>query len=187
MTRPVLILLNGAPASGKSTLARAWAESPDRDLPLALDVDVVRSMVGGWQRSPGDAGLAARALAIAAIRTHLTSGRDVVVPQYLRREDFIDQLAEAARSASAAFLECALVVDVGEAAERFERRRTEARERAGVHSPVVHGDLLGGSMAGVVDDFEAFIATRPEAVRLSGTLEQMLAGLESAVAAARQS
>lgn len=185
MTRPVLILLNGAPASGKSTLARAWAESPQRDLPLALDVDVVRSMVGGWQRSPGDAGLAARAVALAAIGTHLSSGRDVVVPQYLRRIDFIDQLAQTARSASAAFLECALVVGHAEAATRFDRRQAEARARAGVLSPVVHGGLLGDSMAGVVDDFEAFIATRPDAVRLSGSLDEMLDGLESAITAAR--
>ena len=50
-----LILVNGPPGSGKSTLARHYADA----LPpaLALDVDRVRAMVGGWRSSPGDAGL----------------------------------------------------------------------------------------------------------------------------------
>lgn len=179
MPRPVLILLNGAPASGKSTLARAWAERHGAELPLAIDVDVVRSMLGGWQAEPVAAGLAARALSLAAIRTQLAAGRDVVVPQYLRRPEFIDQLREAA--GASAFLECVLVVDAPEAARRFEGRHAEALRASGPHSPVVHGALIGDSMDAVVDDFESFVSGRQAVVRLKGSLVEMLDELDAVV------
>ena len=74
-----LILLNGPPGSGKSTLARRYADA--HPPALALDVDHIRAMIGGWRATPGEAGLLARDLATAAARTHLTAGHDVVMPQ----------------------------------------------------------------------------------------------------------
>ena len=41
---PHLVLINGAPASGKSTLARMYAD--EHPLTLALDIDVLRAMLG---------------------------------------------------------------------------------------------------------------------------------------------
>jgi chloramphenicol 3-O-phosphotransferase len=41
-----LVLLNGAPSTGKSTLARLYAER--HPLTLALDLDLLRAMLGGW-------------------------------------------------------------------------------------------------------------------------------------------
>ncbi len=49
-----LILLNGPPGSGKSTLARRYAA--DHPPALALDVDHIRAMLGGWRSAPGEAG-----------------------------------------------------------------------------------------------------------------------------------
>jgi hypothetical protein len=77
-----LILLNGPPASGKSTLARRYGV--DHPLALALDIDVVRSLLGGWLEHPDAAGMAARAMALAMAREHLRAGRDVVVPSSSR-------------------------------------------------------------------------------------------------------
>ncbi len=74
-----LILLNDPPGSGKSTLARRYADA--HPPALALDVDRIRAMIGGWRATPGEAGLLARDLATAAARTHLAAGHDVVVPQ----------------------------------------------------------------------------------------------------------
>jgi len=81
-----LILVNGPPGSGKSTLARRYADAHPPT--LALDVDRIRAMVGGWRASPGEAGLAARDIAVAAAHTHLGAGHEVVVPRLVVRAGF---------------------------------------------------------------------------------------------------
>ncbi|MEY9850545.1 chloramphenicol 3-O-phosphotransferase [Leifsonia sp. EB41] len=171
---PRLILINGVPASGKTTLARAWCARHASGLPLALDIDALRAMLGGWQDDLLSAGLAARDLAIAAIAVHLGSGRDVVVPQYLRRVEFIERLEATAEACGAVFVETALRVDAGVAAERFERRATELGS-ADIYS------TLPGEMGAVVAEFEGFLVSRPEAVRIPAG-EGALAALEAVVA-----
>lgn len=47
-----------------------------------LDIDRVRNMIGRWRDEPEIAGLLARSIALAAARTHLTAGHDVVIPQF---------------------------------------------------------------------------------------------------------
>lgn len=99
----LLILLNGAPATGKSTLARRYVAG--HPLALNLDLDLVRGLLGDWRSSPGEAGLAARAIGLAAARTHLREGHDVVVPQLVARAQFIEELAATATDAGAEFVE----------------------------------------------------------------------------------
>ncbi|ERK69303.1 AAA family ATPase [Leifsonia aquatica] len=115
-----LILINGAPASGKSTLAALLVE--DRPLALALDIDSVRGALGRWSDDPEASGTAARRIALAMIDAHLTAGHDVVVPQFLRRPEFADELAAAAHAAQAGFVEIVLVGDPAEASARFAAR-----------------------------------------------------------------
>lgn len=170
---PRLILINGVPAGGKTTLARAWCARHASGLPLALDIDAVRAMLGGWHDDLPAAGLAARELAIAAITVHLGSGRDVVVPQYLRRVEFIERLEATAAGCGAVFVETALLIDAATAAERFQERA----------SALGSGDIyatLPAEMPAVVADFERFLLTRPGVVRLPAG-EAALAGLEAAV------
>lgn len=171
---PRLILINGVPGSGKTTLARAWCARHASGLPLALDIDALRAMLGGWQDDLHSAGLAARDPAIAAISVHLGSGRDVVVPQYLRRVEFIERLEATAQQCGAVFVETALRIDAGVAAERFERRAAELGS----------GDIyatLPSEMGVVVAEFEGFLESRPQAVRISAG-DDALAALEAAVA-----
>jgi predicted kinase len=47
---PRMILLNGPPSCGKSTLARRYAQ--EHPLSLNLDVDRIRDLIGGWQDAP---------------------------------------------------------------------------------------------------------------------------------------
>ena len=53
-----LVLLNGPPASGKSTIAARLVGG--RPLALNLDIDVIRSLLGDWKARPPEAGVAAR-------------------------------------------------------------------------------------------------------------------------------
>jgi len=121
-----LIFLNGAPGSGKSTLARRLVDS--RPLALLLDVDTLRGQLGDWQRDPGAAGLAARRIALEMARTHLATSADVVVPQFLRRPDFIDQLRQVTEDVGAEFVLAALVSSPEEAAARFQARSTSTEQ-----------------------------------------------------------
>lgn len=89
-----LILLNGPPAAGKSTLARRWVD--EHPLALNLDLDQLWLSLGRWREDPQATGLAARELALAMAATQLAADRSVIVPQYLGQPEFIDQLADLA-------------------------------------------------------------------------------------------
>jgi len=114
------VLINGAPASGKSTLARRLAE--EHALTLVLDLDSVRGSLGRWAQDPGAAGLAARRLGLAMAEAHLSAGQDVVVPQFLQRVELVHALAAVCARAGAELIEVALVSDPEEAARRFAAR-----------------------------------------------------------------
>lgn len=172
---PVLVLLNGIPGSGKSTLARSWAARQHDPLVLAIDIDVVRGMLGRWNEDVVAAGLAARAMALAAIDVHLRAGRDVVVPQYLCREDLIDELHRLAQQAGARFVECVLPVDVATATARLASRDAAAP------SPGVEGDLEG-SVEAIHLDFVHFLETRPDALLID---DGLVTTLEALIVSAR--
>jgi predicted kinase len=124
---PRLILLNGAPGTGKSTLAARYAA--EHPLTLVLDVDVVRSMLGSWSDAPTEAGLLARHLALAMAQVQLELGRDVVVPQFLGRLDFVRRLDALCREVGAGFVEVALRCPVDDAVRRFQRRAGDPQFR----------------------------------------------------------
>jgi len=115
-----LVLINGAPASGKSTLAQMYVD--EHPLTLALDIDVVRAMLGRWLDHPTEAGLAARGMALEMARVQLSAGRDVLVPQFLGRIDFVLQLENLCREVDAEFVELVLFISPRDAADRFARR-----------------------------------------------------------------
>lgn len=156
---PRLILLNGPPAAGKSTLARRWVA--DHPLALALDVDVLREMLGGWRGDPHAAGLAARELAVAAAGAHLAAGHDVVVPQLLARPEFADRLAALA---GAGYVEVAVLLARDECVRRYVERW-----RAGADP--VHGRAAAPEVEPVAllhDRVAAFVAGRPHVRVIDG-------------------
>ena len=89
---PKLILLNGPPAVGKSTLARRYADA--HPLTLVLEIDAVRALLGSWLEEWQQSGPAARWIALAMARTHLEAGHDVIVPQLLTLRPFAEMLRE---------------------------------------------------------------------------------------------
>ena len=116
-----------------------------------VDIDGLRTQLGQWETHP-ESRLLARDLAISLIATHLESGYDVIVPQFLGRLEFIERLQEAALAASGSFVEVLLVVDPESAARRFRHRR---KALAGVSHP--EGDVAQA-------DVEAAIASADDAV-----------------------
>ncbi|MBE7163226.1 MAG: hypothetical protein INR72_18465, partial [Williamsia herbipolensis] len=68
---PRLIVLNGPPACGKSTIARRWVD--EHPMSLNLEIDLLRRLLGGWKDDPAAAGVHARELALAAAGAHLAT------------------------------------------------------------------------------------------------------------------
>jgi predicted kinase len=117
---PKLIVVNGPPAVGKSTVARRYsAEHPGA---LRLDVDELREAIPNWRETPDQSGLRARAVAVAMARGHLIAGQDVVVAQLYGRTAHLIELEELAGECGADFHEIVLVADLDATIARFVER-----------------------------------------------------------------
>jgi predicted kinase len=126
-----LILLNGPPASGKSTVAHRYVD--DHDGAVLVEVDMLRMRLPSWEQDAATR-LVARELAGAAVVEHLAAGRDVVMAQYFGRVGYIVLLEDVAREHDATFVEVILATDATLAIDRFRARRRAMTER-GEHHP----------------------------------------------------
>jgi len=180
---PRLILINGPPACGKSTMATMYAAA--HPLALVLDIDRVRGCLGRWREDPPAAGRAARTIALAAAGAHLRAGHDVIVPQLLARPGFLTDLERAASAAGAGFAEIVLLAGKDDTLRAFAARAASARP-----ADIAAHDLAGhpGGDAGLADMHDrltAFLATRPQATIVlvtrgqpGRTYDAMLAALD---------
>lgn len=177
----VLVLINGAPASGKSTLARLW--SAERRLSLVLDIDTIRGSLARWEDDPTASGLAARRLAVSMCTAHLSNGLDVVVPQFLQKENFIEELASAASEVQARFVEVCLTNSAEQASLMYSDRATSMdtnhqasrllQEMSGAR-PI---DQLYNTMLDMVKDRPATMLVES----IPGDVEKSLDNLKSAI------
>jgi len=184
-----VLQLHGPPASGKSTIAERLVAT--RPLALRLDLDVVRGLLGAWIDQPTDAGLAAREIALAMARTHLAAGLDVIVPQFLARPEFIEQLEGVAVDVGVPFVEIALMLDRDAAIAAFAERRTlggdETHRDAETLVDRSDADDPVGEMS---DRYLSLLASRPQAHRVAvvrGDVDVTVAEVEAAIAADRRS
>jgi predicted kinase len=177
-----LILLNGAPGVGKSTVARRYLD--DHPLALLVEIDVLRCSLGGWEERP-ESRLVARSLALALARAHLRSGHDVIVPQYLGRSGFIDALAGVAGECGAELREIVLMADETTVTERFRERRARlATDRRPHPQSDVAEATVGEVVADAVERLRAVVAGRPQVgvVAVDGTVEATYRALLAALA-----
>jgi len=164
---PRLIHLNGPSRVGKSTLARRYAR--DHRGTLALDLDVVVGLIGGWQENFSEALEMARGLGREMAVRHLRAGHDVVLPQLVTRHDLVRDPAyeESAQAAGATYVHVALMVEDREHRQRLHGKRptheVEARIQTMLEDP---GDDLVGRIRGHLDEY---LATHPPAVRIDTT------------------
>ena len=158
-----LVLVNGPPGVGKSTLARRYAD--EHPLTLNLEIDVVRGLIGAWLEEWTSSGLQARQLALAMARTHLEDGYDVIVPQFLARREFVDELQALAERVGASFHEITLLDAKEVVLARLERRR----EPTGAFSARALVEKQGTSLEEAYDSFVEALQDRPDAVIVRAT------------------
>jgi predicted kinase len=115
-----LIHLNGPPGIGKSTLARRYIE--EHPGVLNCDVDVLRTLIGGWERDWAHVGGLVRPAALAMIEAYLRTEHDVVFPQMLVDPAELARFEGAAARAGAVFVERFLTDTEESAVARFHRR-----------------------------------------------------------------
>lgn len=155
----LLVLLNGPPAAGKTTVAQRWVN--ERPLALNLDLDDVWLHLGRWSDDLTATGLAARQLALALCQAQLAAHRSVIVPQFLGRPDFIDQLAAVG---GPSFRHLVLLPPLTVVRQRFADR--------GPHPIADHPDAstMAGDLDQMYDRLVALAQTRPDAevIELTG-------------------
>lgn len=165
---PRLIHLNGPPGIGKSVLAQLWAQ--DHPGVLNLDIDRLRTLVGGWRERFAETGEIVRPLARGLAGTHLRGGRDVVMPQFLGRLSEIGRFEAVAHDSGAAFCEIVLMDTKEHSLERFYRRGYDGE--AGLHRCIQEVVERGGGQAflsRMYDQLTAVLAARPNATVIPTT------------------
>lgn len=118
-----LVVLNGPPGIGKSTLSARYADQHPGT--LDLDIDRLHVLIGGWRGLGGRIHDVLRPIALAMASAHLAAGRDVVVPQHLGSAEDVDAFDRIAQANGAAFSEVVLLDDRAAALERYRRRPDE--------------------------------------------------------------
>jgi predicted kinase len=175
-----LILLNGAPGVGKSTLATRYAaEHPGT---LRCDIDVLRTMIGGWEDDYRLAGALIRPAAVGLITAYLRESGDVVLPQLIARATELAKFERAARDAGAGFVHVLLLADPETCHARFEARGTGLPHLRAARQTV---DEAGGAevVAGYRQDLIEVAAGRPDTVQVdaSGETEETYAAVLAAI------
>jgi chloramphenicol 3-O-phosphotransferase len=118
--KPKLIILNGSPAIGKSTIAQKYIDN--HPMALKLDIDQLWFMLGQWQKSRPRSSDQKMKLAYVMAGTHLQDGYDVIVAQHLDNISYYKIFESIAAACGANMYEVLLHAPVQQAIERCIER-----------------------------------------------------------------
>ncbi|MFI0467680.1 AAA family ATPase [Saccharopolyspora sp. 5N102] len=170
---PRLIHLNGPPGIGKSTLARRYVD--DHVGVLNLDIDQLRGLIGGWRDRFAETGEIVRPMALSMAGTHLRSGRDIIMPQFLGRLSEIERFAAVAHDNGAEFCEIVLMDTKERSAERFARRGEDDDPWHRLVKEIVDREGGPSRLAAMYDQLADVLGRRPAAIvvtSVAGEVEQ---------------
>lgn len=160
-----LILLNGPPGVGKSTIARRLRD--DRPLSLLVDFDELWLLIGGWKHNDKAQELAFAA-GLGMARVHLQAGYDVVAPQFAVGQDFFEAIDAMVGETSAACHEIVLTGHPERVARQFRQRRAERMLAGEIDvSDNIPDDRVDEVIASATEKLTAIAATRPHATVIS--------------------
>ncbi len=118
--KPKLIILNGALASGKTSLAVKYAEG--HPLTLKLDIDELRGRISHFREEKEISGTLSKKMAGEMARIHLQAGYDVIVSQIFTQRDPLENLETIANECGAHFYEILLSISKENSIKRFITR-----------------------------------------------------------------
>lgn len=160
-----LIHLNGPSRVGKSTLARRYAD--EHRGTLALDLDVLAGLIGGWREDFLTALGMARAHGQAIATRHLRDGYDVVIPQLVTSFDRGPGFEEAAQEAGATYVEVALLVDDDEHRRRLFGKQPTNDVEQNIQTRLEDPD--SDLICRIRQHLAEYLADRPHTIRLDTT------------------
>lgn len=118
--KPKLILLNGNPGMGKTTIAERYVD--EHPLTLNLDVDRVWHMMGQWQSELEESMRLKYEHSYALAGSHLSQGYDVIVPDLIETVEQVEKYERIANLHDATFCEVVLICNQDDAIERCKAR-----------------------------------------------------------------
>ncbi len=152
-----LIILNGSPAAGKSTVA----ERLHRDMPMSLlaDIDTWRKCISNWRENREESLKYAYIFSLSAIDAYLETGNSVVVDKAILSDNtVIDSLIEIGKKHGAEVYEFILTADREVIVQRAEER--------GFHE---NGLLTPQRVLELWETTQNLIQARPQAVVIDTT------------------
>ena len=122
-------------------------------------------------------------MAVRMMEEHLSSGFDVVVPQYVARAEFVHQMRRLATDAGADFYEIVLTDSVQSARDRFEAR---ARDPIWLehHAEAARQIAKVGGFEGMYDRLMSCLAELPDVEQIAtspGQIDDAYAAVLNAI------
>jgi predicted kinase len=159
MTRPKLIVLNGFPASGKTTIAKKYIA--EHSMAMSIEADAMVDNIGDWTSHKDEVRQLTSELTKAMLRTYLASGHDVVLPYFVTKVEEVQQFEAIAIACDADYYEFVLYNERADAIARLIQRGRWGGETS---LPITEKDMP--EINDLMNKMESALQLRPHAVKI---------------------